>query len=76
MRMPIFYYMLEETAKNMRKILRILMPSLPQSLFLRLIVLRVHPAELEDRDMDQDETPIIQWEIVSDYYTIQMLTSL
>lgn len=53
------------------------MPSLPQSLLLRLCCTqRTHPPELEDGEMDQDETPIIQWEIVSDYYTIQMLMSL
>ncbi|GAB0206036.1 mitochondrial enolase superfamily member 1 [Grus japonensis] len=45
----------------MRKGLRYLMPSLPESLIVTSIVL-----QLEDRDGQQNEAPIVQEEMVSD----------
>ena len=51
----------------MRKRLRYLIPSLPQSLIVRPVVLRVPSLlELEDRDREQNGAPIIQGEMVSD----------
>ncbi|KAK4821914.1 hypothetical protein QYF61_004917 [Mycteria americana] len=50
----------------MRKRLRYLMPSLPQSLIVRPSCSGTQPPELEDRDGEQNEAPITQGELVSD----------
>lgn len=58
---------MENTVTKDEVRLRYLMPFLPQSLLVRLFVLRVpSPSELEDGDRVWDEAPVIKWETVSD----------